>query len=122
MSSYPDNRHWAFLPSEWMSLPQMYLGLPLTALEPFVGNLLPNGRKIDAHGVSLGGAILPGDGFRRKHDAVKWALLDCMHANYYDVMCEVYGLFTPHLGNAARAAMEGSDARHAKAGIVPVST
>jgi len=34
-------------------------------------------------------------------------------------MCEVCGLFTPFLGNAARVAMEGSGARHAKAGVVP---
>ena len=70
-----------------MTLPQKYLGLPLSILEPFVGNVLRcNGNKVDAHGYALCGAILPGDGFRRKHDSVKWSLLDSMHANHYDVM------------------------------------
>ena len=47
------------------------------------------------------------------------AVVACATYGYHDVMCEVHGLFTPCLGNAARVAMEGSGGRHVKAGIIP---
>ena len=119
-SSYPDRHDFAFLPTEWCTVVQIYLGLKLTALAPFVGNTMkPRGGTVDAYGFAIGGANLPGDHFRTRHDVVKYAIHDAAHANYYDMRCEVYGLFLPVLNQAGRIGLEGPDGVRGRSGLIP---
>ena len=53
------------------------------------------------------------------HDEVKHAVHDAAHGNYYDMRCEVYGLFLPVLNQAGRVGLEGPNGKRGRSGLIP---
>ena len=57
---------------------------------------------IDKHGDNLARCItVPGDGFRRRHDAFQWALAHCIKWSSMEIITEVFGIFSAHIDPAA---------------------
>ena len=89
------------------------------ACAPLVGKAIGNTRAtLDAYGSRLTTAALPGDGFRRQHDAIKWRLDEDLHEMGVRVRTEVYGLFAPALPQHARDTISRWP-RRKRQGLVP---
>ena len=57
---------------------------------------------LDPYGSRLAAATLPGDGFRRQHDTIKWRIDEDLHEMGVRVRTEVYGLFAAALPQHAQ--------------------
>ena len=80
--------------AEFSEIAARYFGMPSPACAPLVGQMIGNTRStLDAHGSRLTAATLPGDGFRKQHDAIKWTLAGDLREMGVRNHCEVYGLF-----------------------------
>lgn len=112
MTAYPD-RDFNFRPDEWYELLHRYFGMPSRLLKQFVGSPIAGSnprRYCDAHGFELfGGGIgmFPGGATMKRHDHVKWGLLEALKALGVGVQCEVTYLFARHVSPAARDHLEG---------------
>ena len=96
-----------------------YFALPSPACSPSVGQ--PIGRcqtALDAYGLNLTTATLPGDGWRTQHDVPKWRLTQ--DAKEMGVRCrtEVYGLFAACIPQAGCQRASHMPARK-RPGLVP---
>ena len=61
---------------------------------------------MDAHGDALGVAILPGDRWRRSHDAIKDRIFLDGRVLGIDIQSEVYGLFNRYHSYEGQQAYE----------------
>ena len=104
---------------EFREISARYFGLPSPACAPLVGKAIGNTRTtLDVYGSRLTTATLPGDGFRRQHDAVKWRLDEDLHEMGVRVRTEVYGLFAAALPQHAQDAIASWPQRK-RQGLVP---
>ena len=113
-------RDFAFVPFEWHELMQWYWGLPSIMLADHVGSRINNDstRLCDPYGLNLlGGSILPGDAWRKRHDHVKWALVEALNSMDVDVECEVLGLFSQFVSQEGRDHLMSS--HRARQGLIP---
>ena len=58
---------------------------------------------LDRHGASLTTALLPGDGWRTQHDALKWCIFEDAKEMGARCRVEVYGLFAACMPQDGRA-------------------
>ena len=66
--------------AEFVEIAARYFGLPSPACAALVGKPIGSTRAtLDPHGSRLAAASLPGDGFRRQHDTIKWRLDEDLH-------------------------------------------
>ena len=119
MSSWPtQQRH--ITPDQFHTGACTYMGLPIPALVPFVGNQIGStGRRLDAHGHQLASATLKGDGWRIRHDGVQDALATGLKACHVDAKLEVLNLFLPFCPAAAREHLTGRQGRRNWQGVIP---
>ena len=104
---------------EFAEIAARYFGVPSPACAPLVGQPIGNTRAVlDAFGSRLTTAALPGDGFRRQHDAVKWRLDEDLREMGVRARTEVYGLFAAVLPQNARDAISQWPLRK-RQGLVP---
>ena len=96
-----------------------YLGLPSPACASVVGERIGNTRlTVDAYGMRLTSASLPGDGWRRQHDALKWRVYEDLREMQVPCQAEVYGLFAACLPQRARNVIDAMPLRQ-RQGLVP---
>ena len=80
-----------------------YFGLPSPACALLVGQPIGNSRStLDRYGARLTAATLPGDGFRRQHNALKWRLSEDCRETGVRARTEVFGLFAAVLPQHTR--------------------
>ena len=80
-----------------------YYGLPSPACQPLLGLQIAGTRlRMDAFGTALASATLPGDGWRRQHDMLKWRLDEDMREMGIRSRTEVFGIFASALPVSAR--------------------
>ena len=94
LSSWPDGDF--NLPTDaWHMVFCACLGLKVPFLKKFVGRLIGTSAtaRVDAHGMALASAKLPGDHWRIRHDIVKHAILFAVRGMDIAVNCEVCNLF-----------------------------
>ena len=100
--AWPSNDMWCSDP-EFLEVTCRYMGLPSPACAPNVGMHIGRTRAhLDAYGLRLCAATLPGDGYRNQHDAIKWQNLVDMREMGVPCNAEVYGLFAHLLPQVAR--------------------
>jgi hypothetical protein len=73
---------------------QDYLGLPSAQMRPHAGKVRWRGDPLDEFGNMLTNAQMSGDGWRKRHDAVKWIIFSLLQMASIPSTCEVWGLFT----------------------------
>ena len=96
-----------------------YLAFPSPACAPLVGQRIGGYREgLDRHGIKLATLSLPGDGWRKRHDALKHLLHSDIQDHGVPCTCEVFGLFAPLLPQLARIAVASLPARK-RQGLVP---
>ena len=97
-----------------------YMALPSPACAPLVGQRV--GRHRDAsdppYGVKLTTLALPGDGWRNRHDTLKYLLDRDIREHGVSCSCEVFGLFAPLLPQPGLAEIGNLPARK-RQGLVP---
>ena len=105
--------------AELMEISTFYFGLPSPACHSFVGQQIGSSRDVvDRYGCKLTTAVLPGDGWRTQHDALKWCLTDDLKYAQVRSTTEVYGLFAPLLPQRARKELGGLPLRQ-RQGLLP---
>lgn len=88
--------------AEFSEVAARYYGLPSPACRALCGQPTANTRtRLDAYGAALGSLPLPGDGWRRQHDEIKWRLDMDMREMGLRARTEVFGLFAALLPVAA---------------------
>eukprot|EP00973_Karenia_brevis_P052156 7245709-Karenia_brevis.AAC.1 len=93
--------------------------MPSPACQTLVGQPIGTSRlTLDTHGHHLVSASLPGDGWRRQHDAIKWRLAEDMREMGVRARTEVYGLFSAVLPISAREVL-GRWTHRKRQGLVP---
>jgi hypothetical protein len=93
-----------------------YFGLPLSLVAPYVGrSVFKASAPMDEYGSALANAMMSGDGWRTRHDTVKWQLHALMAAAQVKASTEVFGLFAASLDQTATSGLEAK----AKQGMVP---
>ena len=97
------------------------LGLKVPFLKKFVGRLIGTSAtaRVDAHGMALASAKLPGDHWRIRHDVVKHAISFTVRGMGIAVNCEVYNLFATAFSPAAAQHFTGPDSFGRCKGLVP---
>ena len=96
-----------------------YLALPSPACTPLVGQRIGRYRDVlDPFGTKLATLSLPGDGWRVRHDELKYLIDKDVRGHGLPCSCEVFGLFAPLLPQADRAELLGAPARK-RQGLVP---
>lgn len=60
------------------------------------------GTPLDPYGRALTTAVMTGDGWRTRHDAIKWTIYDLVHGCQVPICCEVLGLFTTCIPQASQ--------------------
>ena len=104
---------------EFQGVVTFYFGLPRPACSGRVGERIGNTRNVvDAHGVRLTTSILPGDGWRTQHDALKWRIIQDAKEMHVRMRPEVYGLFAASIPQAGRGGIDAMPARK-RQGLVP---
>ena len=97
-----------------------YLALPSPACTPLVGQRIGRYQDVlDPLGVTLASLSLPGDGWRVRHDELKYLVGKDVRGHGLPCSCEVFGLFATLLPQAARAELLGAPVRK-RQGLVPV--
>jgi hypothetical protein len=105
---------------EWHELTHIYAGQPSPLLSPHVGSPIAGipGTIVDSMGMNLVSSIrLPGDGLRKRHDQVKWSLVESLRAMGMAVRPEVYGIFSAVNSAAANHHMHANNRE--RQGLVP---
>ena len=104
---------------EFREVATFYFGLPSPACVGRVGEPIGTTRQVvDPYGVRLTTAKLPGDGWRRQHDTLKWRLEKDADAMHLRLRCEVFGLFADCIPQRRRGELYGMPVRKRQA-IVP---
>ena len=89
------------------------------ACAALIGEPIANGRDVlDRYGFKLCAATLPGDGWRRQHDALKWLVSEDAKQLGIQTRPEVYGLFAACIPQAGRGRFDGLPVRK-RQGLVP---
>ena len=120
LSSWPDGDF--NLPTDaWHMVFCTYLGLKVPFLKKFVGRLIGTSTtaRVDAYGMALASAKLPGDHWRIRHDIVKHAVLFAVRGMGIAVNCEVYNLFATAFSPAATQHFTGPNSFGRCKGLVP---
>ena len=105
--------------AEFAEVASFYFGMPSPACRAFVGQRIGTSRvTVDAYGCKLTTVVLPGDGWRTQHDALKWRLTQDMKLAQVRSTTEVFGLFAPYLPQGGRAQLNATTARQ-RQGLVP---
>ena len=120
LSSWPDSD--ISLPTDaWHMVFCACLGLKLPFLKKFVGRLIGTSAtaRVDAHGMTLASAKLPGDHWRIRHDIVKHAGLFAVRGMGSAVNCEVCNLFATAFSPAATQRFAGPNSFGRCKGLVP---
>lgn len=92
---------------EFWEVVALHMGWPSPACRAHVGQPIGRrGKKLDKYGFNLQSAQLPGDGFRRGHDDLKYALHDACEMAGIESRVEVANQFAAAMSNEARAAWE----------------
>ena len=89
-----------------------YMGTPSPICSPWIGSpcsyLDSKGKShtftIDSHGNSITSTIMRGDHWRQRHDSLKHVLLHIANWSKFPIGCEVYGMFSLYIKNAAKSA------------------
>ena len=98
----------------------MYMGFPISALLPFVGNRIGStNRRVDRHGHELASATLKGDGWGKCHDVVEEALAMGLKDCHVDAKLEVLNLFLPYCPAVVRSHLAGPGGRRNRQGVIP---
>ena len=109
----------AFSNAEFAEVTARYFGLPSPACSAFVGHRIPGTRDtVDAYGVRLLSASLPGDGWRVQHDCIKWRISQDAKEMGFRLRTEVLGVFTSCLNATARESLAGLPLRQ-RQGLIP---
>ena len=104
---------------EFREIATFFFGMPSPACAGLVGEKIGNTNDVlDAFGVRLAAATLPGDGWRTQHDAIKWRIAQDAREMHVRLRTEVYGLFAASIPQAARAQADRLSARK-RQGLVP---
>ena len=105
--------------AEFVEIACRYFGLASPACAALVGQRIGAARDtLDAHGLRLCAASLPGDGWRDQHDTIKWRVLEDLREMGMRAAPEVFGLFAPLLPQVARGEYDAMPARK-RQGLVP---
>eukprot|EP00973_Karenia_brevis_P089769 12399374-Karenia_brevis.AAC.1 len=105
--------------AEFAEITARYYGMPSPACKPLAGQPIGSTRlRLDAHGSNLVSAALPGDGWRRQHDSIKWRVAEDMREMGVRGRTEVYGLFAAALPPRARKDL-GQWTQRKRQGMVP---
>ena len=108
-----------FSSPEFREVATFYFGLPSPACAPRAGQNIGNLRQtLDPFGVRLAAASLPGDGWRKQHDALKWRLLQDAQEMQLRLRGEVFGLFADCIPQGGREAV-GRVSTRKRQGLVP---
>jgi len=96
-----------------------YLALPSPACAPLVGQRIGRHRDVlDPLGVKLETLALPGDGWRVRHDELKYLIDKDVRGHGVACTCEVFGLFAALLPQGARSELLAAPQRK-RQGLVP---
>ena len=108
-----------FMNADWFQANQDYFGLPSSQCAPFLGTRVGRrGATLDPYGKNLTTAVLPGDGWRKQHDAIKWEIDSWLSYAWVTHQCEPYGLFTACINQASQDEWTGQPLRKRQA-LVP---
>ena len=103
--------------AEFREVAARYYGEPSPACAPFVGMRIGNGT-VDKYGFAVASETLPGDGWRRAHDVLKWRIANDGREMGQRPVTEVYGLFAAGIPQKARLELAKTPARK-RHGLVP---
>ena len=103
--------------AEFSEVAARYYGEPSPACAPFIGMRIGNGI-VDAYGFAVASETLPGDGWRRAHDVLKWRISNDGREMGQRPVTEVYGLFAAGIPQRAREELAKTPARK-RHGLVP---
>ena len=103
--------------AEFAEVAARYYGAKSPACAPFVGLRL-RGQTIDAYGLNISSASLPGDNWRSEHDALKWRMAQDAKEMGQHVNVEAYGLFAAVIPQGARQRLDELTPR-TRHGLVP---
>ena len=95
-----------------------YLGLPSPACSTVLGARVGVRQTVDRFGFALSSASMPGDGWRRMHDVMKWRMWNDAREMGQYAAAEVYGLFAAAIPQQARDAVASLHPRK-RHGLVP---
>ena len=109
LSTWP-SAHRPLLPVQWITGFALIFGMRIPALATFVG--APIGTRhgasvCDAWGYKVSSAVLPGDGWRTRHDAINWSFSRFSTACQVPMTVEVYNLLCQHISQGGAAALHG---------------
>lgn len=108
MTAWPTKETYLSNP-EFEEVSSFYFGMPSPACMPHVcASLGRTGLTVDAYGLRLTTAQLPGDGWRNQHDSLKWRIQQDAKEMGIRIRTEVYGLFAacmPQQGRTRAAAL-----------------
>ena len=104
---------------EFLEVSTFYFGLASPACASAVEERIAGGRtSVDRYGVRLAAAVLPGDGWRTQHDAIKWRMSADSREMQARLRTEVYGLFAAAMPQEARQRAAAMPVRK-RQGLVP---
>ena len=104
---------------EFLEIATFYFGQPSPICRQAVGEPIGRtGLTLDAYGLRLTTATLPGDGWRTQHDALKWRIHQDAKEMHVRHRTEVYGLFAACMPQQSRALAATMPARK-RQGLVP---
>ena len=107
----------AFCNSDWFQANQDYYGVESSMCAAYVGTTVGRrGATLDPYGIALTTAVLPGDGWRRMHDSIKWEISSLLSYCFVDYTAEAYGLFSPCI---AQQEAFGALPRRTRQGLIP---
>ena len=105
--------------TEFAEIVARYFGVASPACAGLIGQSIGTTRqRFDPHGARLTAAWLPGDGFRKQHDTIKWRLSEDMREMGVRSRTEVYGLFAALLPQSAQDEV-AKWPRRKRQGLVP---
>jgi len=104
---------------EFAEVATFYFGLASPACINLVGERIGRSSQVlDSFGNRLTSVTLPGDGWRKQHDAIKWRIQQDAREMMVRHRTEVYGLFSACMPQRAREAAAAMPARK-RQGLVP---
>ena len=119
LTSWPSGRE-ALPTRTWIQAISRFFGAPSPACEQLQGQRInPRGNVVlDPYGANLECAVMKGDGWRTRHDAVQFAIEQVAAAMNIDVECEVFNRFADLFCDSEIAMIDGSGYR-TRQGLVP---
>ena len=98
------------------------LCLPSPACASRLGEVVRGRKRIDLFGDSVRSATLPGDGYRKRHDAAKDLLFKQLVSAGMNVQCEVFNLFSREIPQDGLARIERGRTRQSMVPDFKIST